>query len=77
MLTNVLVGVLYEIFLSGFSHQLVDIPVKVTDTIEMVEKKMDSIPMGGTDCAKPMFDAIEKHIKDIDVFVVYTDNETW
>ena len=33
--------------------------------------------MGGTDCAKPMFDAMDKKIKDVDVFIVYTDNETW
>jgi 60 kDa SS-A/Ro ribonucleoprotein len=32
--------------------------------------------MGGTDCALPMLDALEKKIP-IDTFVVYTDNETW
>lgn len=33
-------------------------------------------PFGGTDCAQPMLDALAKKIK-VDVFVVYTDNETW
>ena len=32
--------------------------------------------MGGTDCAQPMIYAQEKGLK-VDVFIVYTDNETW
>ena len=32
--------------------------------------------MGGTDCAQPMLHAKEKGL-EIDVFVVYTDCETW
>ena len=32
--------------------------------------------MGGTDCALPMIHAREQKIP-VDVFIVYTDNETW
>ena len=32
--------------------------------------------MGGTDCALPMIYAKEKKL-DVDVFIVYTDSETW
>ena len=32
--------------------------------------------MGGTDCALPMIYAKEKKL-EVDVFIVYTDNETW
>ncbi len=32
--------------------------------------------MGGTDCALPMLHAKEKKIP-IDVFIIYTDNDTW
>ena len=32
--------------------------------------------MGGTDCAQPMLYAIEKDLL-VDVFIVYTDCETW
>ena len=32
--------------------------------------------MGGTDCALPMIYAKQKKLK-IDVFIVYTDSETW
>lgn len=32
--------------------------------------------MGGTDCSQPMLYAKEKKLS-VDVFIVYTDNETW
>jgi 60 kDa SS-A/Ro ribonucleoprotein len=32
--------------------------------------------MSGTDCALPMLHATEKKL-EVDLFVVYTDNETW
>ena len=32
--------------------------------------------MGGTDCAQPMIYAKKKNLK-VDVFIVYTDCETW
>lgn len=35
-----------------------------------------ALPMGGTDCALPMLYAMEKKL-DVDVFVIYTDSETW
>ena len=34
------------------------------------------LPFGATDCALPMIEALE-HRWEIDVFVVYTDSETW
>ena len=34
------------------------------------------VPMGGTDCAQPMLYAKKKKL-NVDVFIVYTDNETW
>ena len=37
---------------------------------------MGRIPMGGTDCALPMVWAKKNQVK-ADVFVVYTDSETW
>lgn len=32
--------------------------------------------MGGTDCAQPMIYAKKKKL-EVDVFIVYTDCETW
>lgn len=37
---------------------------------------VDEMPMGGTDCALPMVYATQKRLP-IDMFVIYTDNETW
>ena len=37
---------------------------------------IDEMPMSGTDCALPMVHATEKKL-EVDLFVVYTDNETW
>ena len=34
------------------------------------------VPMGGTDCAQPMIYAQKKRLS-VDVFIVYTDCETW
>ncbi len=44
--------------------------------LDDVVKTMSALPMGGTDCALPMLWALENKAK-VDVFVVYTDNETW
>ena len=35
-----------------------------------------SARMGGTDCALPMLDALEKKL-EVDTFIIYTDSETW
>jgi 60 kDa SS-A/Ro ribonucleoprotein len=44
--------------------------------LDDVVKTMRTIPMGGTDCALPMKWALANKIP-ADVFVVYTDSETW
>jgi hypothetical protein len=44
--------------------------------LDDVLKYIDKMPFGGTDCALPMLYATEKKIS-VDVFVVYTDSETW
>ena len=44
--------------------------------LDSVIRELQKIPMGGTDCSLPMLYALEKKIP-VDVFAVYTDNETW
>ena len=46
------------------------------DSLQDVLKKTERLPFGGTDCALPMLDALEKKI-DVDCFIVLTDSETW
>jgi 60 kDa SS-A/Ro ribonucleoprotein len=53
-------------------------PVDITPgrRLDDVMRTMEAIPMGGTDCALPMIWAA-RHKVAADVFVVYTDSETW
>ena len=44
--------------------------------LDTVVKQTSRLPFGGTDCALPMVEAL-KHRWEIDVFVIYTDSETW
>lgn len=60
----------------GFSDQLVPLNINAKMSLAEVMKNIEKVPMGGTDCAQPMIYAQEKGLK-VDVFIVYTDNETW
>ena len=53
-------------------------PLKITaaDSIADALRKTNNLPWGGTDCALPMLDAMQKNIP-VDCFVIITDNETW
>ena len=46
--------------------------MRLDDAVNVVS----NMDMGGTDCALPMLYAAEKKIP-VDVFTIYTDNETW
>ena len=60
----------------GFSDKLVDVKISPQMRLEEVMEVMNRIPMGGTDCAQPMLYAAKKKL-EVDVFIVYTDCETW
>lgn len=64
------------VMVTGFSHNLRQIGISDTDSLETVVRKISGIPFGATDCALPMRYAKQKRL-DVDTFVVYTDNETW
>jgi 60 kDa SS-A/Ro ribonucleoprotein len=53
-------------------------PVKISprQRLDDVVQAVKKIPMGGTDCALPMKWAMKKKV-EADVFVIYTDSETW
>ncbi|AIE87264.1 TROVE domain-containing protein [Fimbriimonas ginsengisoli] len=44
--------------------------------LDQATNSMRGLPFAGTDCAQPMIYAMERKLP-IDVFVVYTDSETW
>ena len=60
----------------AFSTNLTPVDIKPDMDLPAVIQTFSSIPMGGTDCAQPMIWAKKKN-KKFDVFVVYTDCETW
>ncbi|KAM7162875.1 RNA-binding protein RO60 isoform 2-T3 [Macrochelys suwanniensis] len=60
----------------AFSHEMVPCPVTKDMTLPQVLVKMDEIPMGATDCSLPMVWAQKTHTA-ADVFIVFTDNETF
>ena len=50
--------------------------ITATDSLADAVRKTQGLDFGGTDCALPMLDALEKKIP-VDVFVILTDSETW
>lgn len=62
--------------LLGFSHELVPLDISPRMRLDTVVQHMSRVPMGATDCALPMQWAANKKVT-VDVFIVYTDCETW
>lgn len=62
----------------GFSHKFDYIPIRANDTIEGALGKIRTHApnMGMTDCSLPMIHAA-KQGNEVDVFIIYTDNETY
>lgn len=64
--------------LTGSGVEMTPVSLSPKLRLDTVCERMQALQskMGGTDCALPMLDALDKKI-DVDVFCVYTDNETW
>jgi 60 kDa SS-A/Ro ribonucleoprotein len=60
----------------GFATEFVNIPISPRLRLDGLVRKIDSLTMGGTDCALPMVWALKNKI-EVDAFAIYTDNETW
>lgn len=60
----------------AFTSGLVPVSIAPSQRLDEVVTAISGLPFGGTDCAQPMLWAREHGI-DVDVFVIYTDNETW
>ncbi len=63
-------------YAAGFANEMRDLGISAKDKLATVIQKTSDHNFGGTDCALPMLDAMNKGL-DVDVFVVYTDSETW
>jgi len=60
----------------GFAERFKDLGISAKHTLEEVLRKTTNQNFGGTDCSLPMTWALRNKI-EVDVFIIYTDNETW
>eukprot|EP00043_Microstomoeca_roanoka_P028685 m.18968 g.18968 ORF g.18968 m.18968 type:complete len:618 (-) comp8596_c0_seq1:1148-3001(-) len=60
----------------AFSDELMPLDIPRGASVQDVVKMTEDLPFSATDCALPMLYAMEREM-DVDVFVVYTDNETY
>jgi 60 kDa SS-A/Ro ribonucleoprotein len=60
----------------AFSDGFVHLPIGRNERLAGVLKRTSDLPFQATDCSLPMLYALEQRM-DVDVFVIYTDNETW
>jgi 60 kDa SS-A/Ro ribonucleoprotein len=61
---------------AGFSSGLSTLAISPRQRLDDVLRETGSLPFGGTDCALPMLEARERGWL-VDLFVIYTDSETW
>ena len=55
---------------------LTHLPISPRQRLDDVIGVVSNLPFGGTDCSLPIVGALQKQVP-VDVFVVYTDSETW
>ncbi len=60
----------------SFQNTIVPLNISANMRLDDVTKMTSGLPFGATDCAQPMLYALEHKMK-VDMFVVYTDSETW
>lgn len=60
----------------AFQDRFVPLGISPRERLDDVVRRTNGLPFGRTDCAQPMLYALDKKLK-VDVFVVYTDSETW
>jgi len=61
---------------AGFPTGLSALAISPRQRLDDVLAKTAGLPFGGTDCALPMLEARSRGWK-VDLFVIYTDSETW
>jgi 60 kDa SS-A/Ro ribonucleoprotein len=65
-----------KVHIMAFAHEFRPINITAKMRLDTVCRALDGMSFGGTDCSLPMQYALQKKIP-VDVFCVYTDNETW
>lgn len=65
-----------DIMAFGGKFESLENRLKKTMSIDEAMRSTSGLNFGATDCSLPMIYALEKK-KDVDVFIVYTDSDTW
>jgi 60 kDa SS-A/Ro ribonucleoprotein len=60
----------------GLGSGLTPLAISPRQRLDDVVRVTSGLAFGGTDCALPMLEALQRGW-EVEVFVVYTDNETW
>jgi 60 kDa SS-A/Ro ribonucleoprotein len=60
----------------AFPSAITPLAISPRQRLDDVLREVTFLNFGGTDCALPMLEAANRRW-DVDLFVVYTDNETW
>jgi 60 kDa SS-A/Ro ribonucleoprotein len=60
----------------GFNNEMVGLNIRASDSMDAVLRKTSGLSFGTTDCAMPMLHALKEKL-EVDVFTIYTDNETY
>jgi 60 kDa SS-A/Ro ribonucleoprotein len=60
----------------GFTSGLTTLAISPRQRLDDVLGATANLPFGGTDCALPMLEA-RREGWEVELFVIYTDNETW
>jgi 60 kDa SS-A/Ro ribonucleoprotein len=60
----------------AFQDKLTELSITPRQRLDDVVRRISGMSFGSTDCAQPMLWALKNKVK-ADVFVVYTDSETW
>lgn len=66
-----------QCFVRGFSNRFIELTISKRQRLDDVIRTISNLPFEGTDCSLPMRWAHERAVRDIDAFVIYTDNETY
>jgi len=61
---------------TGYTDGIAPLRISPRQRLDDAIENVSDLPFGGTDCALPMLYAIERE-REVDVFVIYTDSETW
>lgn len=65
-----------QCYTAAFHTRMVPFNLHKGQSLQSVSQHMQRLDWGGTDCALPMIDALQKKIP-VDCFYILTDNETW